>query len=174
MYAHLFIHYLMFVCNFVLGNPHFQGDLTVMCSVATCDEESDQEKPCNTDIHHISEASTPMYIISDYYNASSKLKKNVDQVLEELKKSQESEFRLAEEKLQAQRSKLVKMYKNLDIGRSKLETSSMSDGVDSDFILSNVVHMVNDIKHEETKLNEMIERLRKSTFVISDRNQKIL
>ncbi|KAJ0964466.1 hypothetical protein J5N97_025604 [Dioscorea zingiberensis] len=103
-------------------------------------------------------AQTPIYITADHSNVSAKLDDDINKVLQELKKSQESEFRLAEQKLLTQKDLLLSLYQQLDVDRSKLATQfSSPNGNDSDALLTNVLARVDRIKYEELKLQDMMK-----------------
>ncbi|XP_072992877.1 uncharacterized protein [Typha latifolia] len=100
----------------------------------------------------------PVYITSDHRNVSIKLEDEVDQVLQELKKSQESEYRIAEQKLYSHKDFLLSLYHLLDTERSQLaHPLSLSSGGNYDALLSNVLNRVDQIKHEEEKFRSMMK-----------------
>ncbi|KAJ6846355.1 uncharacterized protein M6B38_280430 [Iris pallida] len=91
-------------------------------------------------------AQRPVYITSDHSNsnASVKIDDEVDGVLQKLKDSQESEYRLAEQKLYAQKDLLLSLYQQLEAERSELASD-------------HVLNRVDQIKHEEAKLHKMMK-----------------
>ncbi|XP_020240821.1 uncharacterized protein LOC109819492 isoform X2 [Asparagus officinalis] len=99
-----------------------------------------------------------LYITSDHSNASLKLEDAIDGVLQELKMSQKSEYRLAEQKLYAQKDFLLGLYQQLEVERSALAnpTQMLTNGNVSDNLLSNVLNRVDQIKREEAKLEKML------------------
>ena len=101
-----------------------------------------------------------LYITSGYSNVSVKLEDEIDGVLRELKRSQESEYRLAEQKLYAQRDFLLSLYQQLEVERSELACSMplpVGGSNVSDNLLTIVLNKVDQIKHEEAKLKEMMK-----------------
>lgn len=84
-----------------------------------------------------------------------KLDEEIDQVLEALKKSQEHEYRIAEERLYAQKKYLQNLYQQLD--KEKSELSGHVSNSKADDLLSAVMKRVTQIKHEARKLKEMKE-----------------
>ncbi|WOK91577.1 hypothetical protein Cni_G00268 [Canna indica] len=99
-----------------------------------------------------------VYITSDYSSVSAKLEDQVDQALRELKKSQESEYMIAEQKLYVQKNFLLSLYRQLEYERSELANPSPSPiGGNYDALLSNVVERVDQIKNEEDKLKKMMK-----------------
>ncbi|CAL9129793.1 protein OBERON 2-like [Musa acuminata AAA Group] len=98
------------------------------------------------------------YITSDYNSVSVKLEGEIDQVLRQLKRSQEMEYRIAEQKLYVQKDYLLSLYRQLDYERAELENPAPSPVAgDCDALLTNVLHRVDQIKHEEEKLREMMK-----------------
>ncbi|XP_077247724.1 CDPK adapter, putative (DUF1423) isoform X2 [Tasmannia lanceolata] len=110
----------------------------------------------NHDMYGIDE--TSVYITSDHRIASSKLENEIDEALQSLRKSQESEYRIAEQKLYAHKDFLLGLYRQLDAERSELaqHTSSPNDG-NSDDLLANVLSRVDQIKQEEVKHRHMMQ-----------------
>ncbi|XP_042476625.1 protein OBERON 1-like isoform X2 [Macadamia integrifolia] len=98
----------------------------------------------------------PTYITSDYRIASVKLEDEIDQVLQSLRKSQEAEFRIAEERLYAQKNFLLSLYEQIDIERTELVKQSTTEG-DSDPLLTNVLNRAKQINAESARLKEMEE-----------------
>lgn len=89
----------------------------------------------------------------DWQTESCKLEEEVDQVLQALRKSQEIEYKLAEERLYAQKDYLASLYQQLDIERSELTrhiTSTNQGG-----LLSAVLNRVDQIKRELAKFKVM-------------------
>lgn len=84
---------------------------------------------------------------------SLKLEEEIDQVLQALRKSQEIEYELAEERLHTQKNYLSILYQQLEIERSALTRHVSS--ADQDDSLSAVLNRVNQIKRELMKLKEM-------------------
>ncbi|KAJ4969017.1 hypothetical protein NE237_015718 [Protea cynaroides] len=98
----------------------------------------------------------PLYITSDHRIASLKLEDEIDQVLLSLRKSQEAEYRIAEERLYAQKEFLLSLYEQLDMERSELAKQSTAES-DSDALLANVLNRVNQINRESERVKEMEE-----------------
>ncbi|KAJ4722480.1 protein OBERON 1-like [Melia azedarach] len=67
------------------------------------------------------EPTTSMYI--DYLKESQKLEEEINQVLQSLRKSQESEYKVAEERLHAQKYYLCNLYQQLDKERVRIGVS---------------------------------------------------
>ncbi|MED6209632.1 hypothetical protein PIB30_056616 [Stylosanthes scabra] len=63
----------------------------------------------------------------DYLPHSLKLEAEVDQVLHDLRNSQESEYKLAEERLQLHKTYLQNLYQQLEFEKSQLECKSSSN-----------------------------------------------
>ncbi|XP_010256075.1 PREDICTED: uncharacterized protein LOC104596549 isoform X2 [Nelumbo nucifera] len=100
----------------------------------------------------------PIFITSDHRIASIKLEEEIDQVLQSLKKSQEYEYRIAEERLYAQKDFLLGLYQQLDTARSELaKPTASATNNDSDALLSNVLNRISQIKKELIKLATMEE-----------------
>ncbi|XXG67966.1 hypothetical protein AAC387_Pa06g1182 [Persea americana] len=104
-------------------------------------------------------AQTLGYMTSDYHSVSLKLENEVDQVLQSLKRSQESEYRIAEQKLYAQKDVLLGLYQQFDLERAELskQTTAPIDGVDSVTLLANFLSRKDQIKQEVVKLGRMME-----------------
>ncbi|CAK9150869.1 unnamed protein product [Ilex paraguariensis] len=99
-----------------------------------------------------------MHILSgnfDHRVESLKLEDEIDQILQALKKSQESEYKIAEERLFAQKNYLLNLYQQLDKERSDLLRYTSS--TDSDTLLDTVLKRVDQIKWEVKKLRDMQE-----------------
>ncbi|XP_072992397.1 uncharacterized protein [Typha latifolia] len=99
----------------------------------------------------------PTCIKSDHRNLSVKLEDEVDKVLRELKRSQESEYSIAEQKLYSHKAFLLSLYQQLDSERSDLvDPMSSGHGDNVDALLSSVLRRVDQIKHEEEKFRVMM------------------
>ncbi|OVA05436.1 hypothetical protein BVC80_441g210 [Macleaya cordata] len=123
-------------------------------------EVTDGPYPLNFDAPHEQNvqkrSQEPVYITSDYCIESLKLENEIDRVLHELKKSQEVEYRIAEERLYAKKNFLLSLYQQLDTERSELaKRSPSSKNCDIDAHLTNVLNKVNQIKQEVIKLKDM-------------------
>ncbi|OIS98491.1 protein oberon 2 [Nicotiana attenuata] len=103
----------------------------------------------------LSERSSPQKMTStfDHRIESLKLEDEIDQTLQALRKSQEFEYRLAEEKLFAQKNYIMNLYEQLDKERSDL--SSRTSMVETDTLLDVVLKRVDQIKREISKLKDM-------------------
>ncbi|XP_042517198.1 protein OBERON 2 [Macadamia integrifolia] len=99
----------------------------------------------------------PIYITSDHRIAASKLEDEIDQVLQSLKRSQETEYRIAKERLYAKKSSILSMYEQLDKERSELAKQSPDTEGNSDALLANVLNRVKQINRESARLKEMEE-----------------
>ncbi|KAL6894060.1 hypothetical protein ACP4OV_008158 [Aristida adscensionis] len=100
----------------------------------------------------------PVFITGDHNVMSSKFEDWIDLALEELKKSQEAEYRLAEQKLYSQKDNILGLYRQLDSERTELSNPSpLSHGSNYRAILSNVLKRVDQVKREEEKLKSMLK-----------------
>ncbi|XP_004296755.1 PREDICTED: protein OBERON 2 isoform X2 [Fragaria vesca subsp. vesca] len=88
----------------------------------------------------------------DYCSESQKLAEDVDQVLHALKNSQESEYKVVEEKLLAQKNYICNLYQQLEKEKSDLARRTSTD---PDALLDIVLSRVKQIKREITNLKEM-------------------
>lgn len=100
----------------------------------------------------------PVYITSAHQIESSKLNEEIEQVLGDLRRSQEFEYRMAEQRLNCQKHLLVTLYQQLDADRSKLakRTASTRES-DVDALLTNIFSRVNQIKQEVSRFKDMEE-----------------
>ena len=106
----------------------------------------------------MAQAQMPIYITTDHSNVSARLDEDIAKALQELKRSQESEYRLAAHRLYEQKDLLLSLYQQLEGGRSKLAHEfSLLNGDDSDALLTNILTRVDRIKEEEVKLHEMLK-----------------
>lgn len=94
-------------------------------------------------------------IISHHQTQSVRLEEEIDQVLQSLRKSQELEYRIAEEQLHAQKRYLHNLYQQLQQESSELAGQEISD--DFDNLLNVVLNRNNQIKQEVQRLQEMKE-----------------
>ncbi|XP_056168707.1 OBERON-like protein isoform X3 [Syzygium oleosum] len=94
-------------------------------------------------------------IISHHQTQSVRLEEEIDQVLQSLRKSQELEYRIAEEQLHAQKRYLHNLYQQLEQESSELAGQEISD--DFDNLLNVVLNRNNQIKQEVHRLQEMKE-----------------
>ncbi|KAG8373075.1 hypothetical protein BUALT_Bualt12G0133000 [Buddleja alternifolia] len=91
----------------------------------------------------------------DHRVESLKLEDEIDHILDRLKKSQAIEYRLAEEKLLAQKNFILNLYQQLDKEKCDLSRHTSSKGQDS--LLDAVLNRVNQIKREVLRLKDMEE-----------------
>lgn len=92
---------------------------------------------------------------SDSQAESLKLEDEINQVLQALQVSQEAEYKIAEERLYAQKKYLQNLYQQLDKERSELARRTLKTNPDD--LLSAVLSRVDQIKREVTKLKDMEE-----------------
>lgn len=91
---------------------------------------------------------------SDYWNEYLKLEEEIEDVLRELRRSQETEFEIAKETLYSQKGFIHSLYQQLDEERSQLSRQASGTGQDG-FLLNAVLDRVDQIKREVFKLKEM-------------------
>lgn len=96
-------------------------------------------------------------ISSDYNSEYLKLEYEIDQVLQALRKAQESEYKIAEERLFTQKNYLRNLYQQLDKERSELSHGASGTIAEADALLSAILNRVDQIKQEVMKLKEMEE-----------------
>lgn len=89
----------------------------------------------------------------DYWIESIKLEDEIDQVLQALKKSQEFEYSLAEEKLLLHKNYLHNLFQQLDKEQTELRHQTSSTGQNA--LLNNVTNRVDQIKRAVKKLKRM-------------------
>ncbi|KAG5551206.1 hypothetical protein RHGRI_009585 [Rhododendron griersonianum] len=97
-------------------------------------------------------------ILSGNFNLeidSLKLEEEIDQVLRALRKAQQTEYKIAEERLLGQKNCLLNLYQQLNKERSELSMATSSD--DQDALLEAVLKRVDQIKREIVKLRDMEE-----------------
>ncbi|CAN4091319.1 unnamed protein product [Withania somnifera] len=101
------------------------------------------------------ERSSPQKLTSnfDYRVESLKLEIELDQTLQALRKSQDFEYRLAEERLFAQKNYIMNLYEHLHEERSNL--ASYTSMVETDTLVDVVLNRIDQIKREVLKLNDM-------------------
>ena len=92
---------------------------------------------------------------TEYQACSVKLDDEVDTILQALRKSQELEYKIAEEQLHHQKSYLQNLYQQLEQESSRLTCKKLP--VDFDNLLSIVLKRNSQIKREVQKLEEMKE-----------------
>ncbi|GMN46708.1 hypothetical protein TIFTF001_015875 [Ficus carica] len=89
----------------------------------------------------------------DWQTESQKLEEEVDHVLQALRKSQEMEYKVAEERLYSQKDYLASLYQQLDSERSELTRHITSTNQDN--LLSAILNRVDQIKRELVKFKDM-------------------
>ncbi|MBA0799978.1 hypothetical protein Gohar_010455 [Gossypium harknessii] len=94
-------------------------------------------------------------VSSDYRSEYLKIECEIDQVLQSLRKAQESEYKIAEEQLCSQKVYLRHLYQQLEKERSELP--DRSPGNEADASLNAVLSRINQIKYEVMRLKEMEE-----------------
>ncbi|XP_043708396.1 protein OBERON 2-like isoform X2 [Telopea speciosissima] len=143
----------------------WKEDDTSAVSAGTVEVAADQDAPDFTtgsefplDLNSIQNNSQqPLYITSDHRIATLKLEDEIDEVLQSLKKSQETEYRIAKERLYAKKSFLLSLYEQLDMERSELAKQSSTTEGNSEALLANVLNRVKQINRESARLREMEE-----------------
>lgn len=89
----------------------------------------------------------------DYRAEVLKLEDEIDQALHELRKSQASEYKIAEERLYAQKGYLHNLYQQLE--RERSEWTHCKSITKKDVLLDAVLNRVDQIKQEVAKLKDM-------------------
>ncbi|XP_058105260.1 uncharacterized protein LOC131248808 isoform X2 [Magnolia sinica] len=134
------------------------GPLDVLSNQVSLDFIAGSEPSHELDDTRGRGAQTPVYITSDHHIASLKFENEIDRALESLRKSQEEEYKVAEQKLYGHKDLLLGLYQKLDMERSELAKHTASPaGNDSDALLANVLSRVEQIKREVIKLRHMVE-----------------
>ncbi|GMJ08334.1 hypothetical protein like AT1G05410 [Hibiscus trionum] len=109
-------------------------------------QDAVDNKPCLGSVLSIS---------SDYHSEYLKLEYEIDQVLQALRKAQETEYNIAEERLYGQKNYLHHLYQQLEKERSELQ--DQPPGNEADASLNAVLNRVDQIKYEVMRLKEMEE-----------------
>ncbi|KAL8490849.1 hypothetical protein ACS0TY_022745 [Phlomoides rotata] len=91
----------------------------------------------------------------DYRIESLKLDNEIDEVLDALRKSQQIEYRLAEEKLQDKKNHVLNLYEQLDTERSTLSRHASTGDIEP--FLTVVLERISQVKEEVEKLKDMRE-----------------
>lgn len=100
----------------------------------------------------------PVFITGDHNVVSLQFEDEIDHSLKELKRSQEAEFRLAEQKLYSQKDYVLSLYRQLDSERSELaDPVPLSDTSRYSVLLSNIMNRLDKVKREEEKLKDMLK-----------------
>lgn len=89
----------------------------------------------------------------DWLSESLKLEEEIDHALLGLRKSQEIEYKLAEDRLYDQKNYITSLYQRLEMERSELSRHASS--TDQENLLSIVMNRVDLIKRELAKLKDM-------------------
>ncbi|KAK9003750.1 hypothetical protein V6N11_018649 [Hibiscus sabdariffa] len=109
-------------------------------------QDAVDDKPCLGSVFSIS---------SDYHSEYLKIEYEIDQVLQALRKAQETEYKIAEERLYGQKNYLHHLYQQLEKERSELQ--EQPSGNEADASLNAVLNRVDQIKYEVVRLKEMEE-----------------
>lgn len=100
----------------------------------------------------------PVYITGDHNIGSAKFEDEIGLALQELKKSQEAEYMVAEERLYSQKDHVLSLYRQLESERAQLaDPIPLSDTSHYGVILANVLSLVDQAKREEVKLKSMLK-----------------
>ncbi|CAN6281409.1 unnamed protein product [Urochloa humidicola] len=103
-------------------------------------------------------ANLPVYIAGDHNTVSAKFEDEIDLALQELKKSQEEEYRVAEQRLYSQKDHILSLYRQLEYERAQLaDPMPLSDTSNYGVIITNVLSRVHQAKREEEKFNCMLK-----------------
>ncbi|KAE8686733.1 hypothetical protein F3Y22_tig00111028pilonHSYRG00027 [Hibiscus syriacus] len=94
-------------------------------------------------------------ISSDYHSEYLKIEDEINRVLQALRKAQETEYQIAEERLYGQKNYLRHLYQQLEKERSELH--GQPSGNEADAYLNAVLNRVDQIKYEVMRLREMEE-----------------
>ncbi|KAK9139904.1 hypothetical protein Scep_009585 [Stephania cephalantha] len=98
----------------------------------------------------------PLYITSEHKIESLKLDHRINKVLQELRHSQEQEYRTVEESLHAQKDYILGLFQELDSERSELaRCSSLAGDSNADAFLTSIMNKMNQIKREVLILKDM-------------------
>lgn len=130
------------------------GDIDVAISKGTSrDENAIMEEMNLEDLDGRTNSEPVMLIYSDHLKESQKLEEEIDQVLQSLRKSQECEYKVAEESLHVQRNYLHNLYEQLD--KEKAELAHRTSNAEPDELLNAILNREDQIKREVLKLREM-------------------
>ena len=86
---------------------------------------------------------------------SPKLEDEIDRILQALKKAQESEYQIAEERLYAQKNYFLSLYRQLSKERSELATCKNSD--EPGALIDSILRKSYQVRREIKKLKDMAE-----------------
>ncbi|XP_023527164.1 uncharacterized protein LOC111790481 isoform X3 [Cucurbita pepo subsp. pepo] len=128
-----------------------EEDSSANCTDAPDNADSTEGSHDNSDSIISSEwtMSTPF----DHWIESLKLESEIDQVLQALKRSQEFEYNLAEEKLLSHKNYLHNLFQQLD--KEQIELGHQSSSTGQNVFLDNVTNRVDQIKREVKRLKRM-------------------
>lgn len=100
----------------------------------------------------------PVFITGDPIVVSAKFEDEIDLALRELKKSQEAEYRVAEQKLYAQKDHILSLHRQLESERAELaDPMPLSEASNYGAMLANVLSHVDQVKREEEKFKSMLK-----------------
>ena len=118
--------------------------------------DADTASESSIDKHPHSRAASPQYVSESFdpLIESLKLEDKVDEILEALRKSQELEYNIAQERLYEQKSYLQSLYHQLNKEKAELVRHAAYN-TDRDALSLLVVNRVDQIKGEIIKLKEM-------------------
>lgn len=92
----------------------------------------------------------------DHRVESLKLEDEIDHILDALKRSQKIEYRLAEERLMAQKNYILNLYQQLEKERSDISRRK-SSSKSRESMLDGLLERVDQIKREVSRLKDMEE-----------------
>ncbi|XP_022956071.1 protein OBERON 4-like isoform X1 [Cucurbita moschata] len=128
-----------------------EEDSSANCTDAPDNADSTQGSHDNSDSIISSEWTMPTPF--DHWIESLKLENEIDQVLQALKRSQEFEYNLAEEKLLSHKNYLHNLFQQLD--KEQIELGHQSSSTGQNVFLDNVTNRVDQIKREVKRLKRM-------------------
>lgn len=128
-----------------------------LCSLAGDDSHRENAAPTvlnNGETYNVTKSSEhTLPVRFDSWTESLKLEDEIDHVLLKLKKSQESEYKIAEEALHAQKNYLLSIYQQLE--NEKSEQSCCKSSADPDCLPGCISYRVQQINWELVKLKDM-------------------
>lgn len=125
-----------------------------MCSQAGAfDHGNAALEVMNDDLNVRTSSGHTLSIAFDHRSESLMLEDEIEQVLQALRKSQDTEYKMAEERLHAQKNFLLNLYQQLEKERSELARCASS--ADPNALLDAVLNRVDQIKRELRKLKDM-------------------
>lgn len=132
-----------------------EGEVSAILPAVSPNGNAMLEVSNHQDILDFRKGSPDVSMSSDSQTESLKLEDEINQVLQALQVSQEAEYKIAEERLYAQKKYLQNLYQQLDKERSELARRTLITNPDD--LLSAVLSRVDQIKREVTKLKDMEE-----------------